>query len=466
MKKFRLLFATVAAVVFLSCLPAASAQTKGVLDLTNCPNGGIQVTLLDIFFVASSSTNRGCVNTGAATNLNTGLGKISGGLTGEILNLNVSVCGIFTQPGCVVPDFIRFASQPNLHFDLSLIGPGPATANCTTSYDQFQSPCGVFTANPAAGLPYDSPFYLLQTTTGLAINLPLFGQVREGTTVVASFIGTLSTQEVGTTAAAFQRKILTAGLQQSTFNLSIVVTPVPKINAGGVVNAASNQGTAIAPGEIVTIYGTDLSPVTSGLQLIPPGLVSPFGAGTQVLFGTTPANAVAAPIIYTSPTQISVVVPYGVASTGTAVTILQSLVVASAPALVPVVPTAPGIFTTSGSGTGQINAINQDFKPNNAANPAAKGSVVVFYATGEGVTTPAGVDGKPTSVATRPVGAVSVTVGGVAATSVALEAPGAVAGVLQVNVTIPAGAPSGAAVPVVLTVGAASSPAGTTIAIQ
>jgi uncharacterized protein (TIGR03437 family) len=470
MKKFRLLFATVAAVVFLSCLPAASAQTttgtRGVLDLTNCPNGGIQVTLLDIFFVASSSTNRGCVNTGAATNLNTGLGKISGGLTGEILNLNVSVCGIFTIPGCVVPDFIRFASQPNLHFDLSLIGPGPATANCTTSFDQFQSPCGVFTANPAAGLPYDSPFYLLQTTTGLAINLPLFGQVRENNTVVASFIGTLSTQEVGTTAAAFQKKILTAGLQQSTFNLSLIVTPVPKINAGGVVNAASNQGTAIAPGEIVTIYGTDLSPVTSGLQLIPPGLVSPFGAGTQVLFGTTPANAVAAPIIYTSPTQISVVVPYGVASTGTAVTILQSLVVASAPALVPVVATAPGIFTTSGSGTGQINAINQDFKPNNAANPAAKGSVVVFYATGEGITTPAGVDGKPTSVATRPVANVSVTVGGVAATSVALEAPGAVAGVLQVNVTIPAGAPSGAAVPVVLTVGAASSPAGTTLAIQ
>jgi len=461
MKNFRSLFTALAAIAFFSFVPSASAQTKGVLDLTNCAGGGIQVTLTDIFFVATSSTNRGCVVTGAATNLTTGAAKVAGNVTGEILNLNVTVCGIFTIPGCVVQDFIRFASQPNLHFDLSLIGPGPNKANCSASYDPFQASCGVFVAAPP-GLPYDSPFYLLATTTGTAINLPIFGQVREGATVVGSFIGTLSTQEVGTTPAAFQRKILTGGMQQSTFNLSLVVTPTPVIRAGGIVNAASNQGTTVSPGELVTIYGTDLSPVSSGLQLLPNGAVSPLGAGTAVLFDGVPA-----PLIYTSPTQISAVAPYAV-TTSTRVQVLQSWVVSSNVITVPVAATAPGIFTATGSGTGQISLINQDGRANTAANPAAKGTVVTFFATGEGVTNPAGRDGVPTSltVLTRPVAPVSVTIGGVAATAVAVEAPGVVAGVLQVNVTIPAGAASGAAVPVVLTVGAAQSQAGATIAIQ
>jgi len=432
-----LLFAAVAAVVFLSCLPAASAQTQGVLDLSGCGGGGIQVTLSVVNFVANSlDANHGCAITGAATNLTTGLGKVAGNVTGDILNLNVTNCAFFTTPGCVVPDFIHFASLTNLHFDLSLIGPGPASSGCTNSFDPDHPNCGVFTA-AQANLAHDSPFVLIATTTGTSASLPLFGQVREGTTITGSFIGTLTTQEVGTSTAAFQQKILTGGLQASTYSLSIKVIPVPVINAGGVVNSASNQGTTISPGELVTIYGTNLSPVSSGLQLlpIPPnGVVSPFGAGTAVLFNTTPA-----PLIYTSPTQVSAVVPYGVTGT-VGVTVLQSLVVASNTVPVTVAATAPGIFTT-GSGTGQINAVNQDGKPNGAANPAAKGTIVTFFATGEGVTTPPGADGVPTSLTNppKPTANVTVTIGGVTASAVALEAPGVVNGVLQINATIPAG---------------------------
>jgi uncharacterized protein (TIGR03437 family) len=84
------------------------------------------------------------------------------------------------------------------------------------------------------------------------------------------------------------------------------------------------------------------------------------------------------------------------------------------------------------------------------------------------VTTPGGKDGVPTSLTAppKPVAAVSVTIGGVTATSAAVEAPGAVAGVLQVNVTVPTTAASGAAVPVVLTIGGVASPSGTTMAVQ
>ena len=113
--------------------------------------------------------------------------------------------------------------------------------------------------------------------------------------------------------------------------------------------------------------------------------------------------------------------------------------------------------------------VNQDGKTNSATAAAAKGSTVTFYATGEGQTTPAGVNGKPATgaVIPKPVAAVSVTIGGAAATiSYASGAPGAVDGLMQVNAVVPAGAASGAAVPVVLTVGTASSPAGTTMAVR
>jgi hypothetical protein len=436
--KLRLLFTAAAVVGFLSCLPAASAQTHGVLDLTACGGGGIQVTLTDIFFVTTSSANRGCAVTGAATNLvTTTLGTVGPNLAGEVLNLNVTVCGIFTMPGCVVPDFIRLTSQPNLHFDLSLIGPGPHSATCSSNYDPYEAPCGVFLAAPPQ-LPYDSPFFLLPTTTGLSINLPLFGQVRENDTVVGSFNGTLSTQEVGISAAGFQKLILTGGKQQSTYALSLVVTPVPSIASGGIVNAGSNQGTDVAPGEIVTIYGSNLSPVSTPLQLLPNGKVSTLGAGTAVLFDGIPA-----PLIYASPTQVSAVAPYEVTS-ATKVQVLQSLVVSSNVVSEPVAATAPGIFTVSGAGTGQI------------------------YVTGEGVTSPAGVDGVPTSLTApgKPVANVTVTIGGVTATAVAVEAPGVVAGVLQVNATVPTTAASGAADPVVVTIGGVQAQSGVTMAVQ
>ena len=45
-------------------------------------------------------------------------------------------------------------------------------------------------------------------------------------------------------------------------------------------------------------------------------------------------------------------------------------------------------------------------------------------------------------------------------------APGFVAGVFQVNVVVPLDAPAGAAVPIQVTVGEASSPVGTTLAVK
>ncbi len=67
----------------------------------------------------------------------------------------------------------------------------------------------------------------------------------------------------------------------------------------------------------------------------------------------------------------------------------------SAPITVAVASSAPGLFTLDSTGKGQAAAVNSNGSINAASNPAPIGSILSFYATGEGQTTPSGVDGKP-----------------------------------------------------------------------
>jgi len=127
---------------------------------------------------------------------------------------------------------------------------------------------------------------------------------------------------------------------------------------------------------------------------------------------------------------------------------------------------APGLFTADGSGHGQAASVNQDGTQNSTAFPAAAGQVLSLYGTGEGQTTPAGVDGKVgVAPLPQPIAPVMVTIGGVAAeVRYAGGAPAQVAGVLQLNVVVPKGV-SGT-VPVVLTVAGVPSQAGVTVAVR
>jgi uncharacterized protein (TIGR03437 family) len=134
----------------------------------------------------------------------------------------------------------------------------------------------------------------------------------------------------------------------------------------------------------------------------------------------------------------------------------------SAPFTVAVAPSAPSLFTVNGTGAGQAAAINADGTINSASNPVQVGNYISLYATGEGQTTPPGVDGK---LATPPLPTpnlpVSVTVGGLPAiVQYKGGGPGEEAGLMQVNVQIPDGVQPGGYVPVVLTVGDASTTPG------
>jgi uncharacterized protein (TIGR03437 family) len=129
---------------------------------------------------------------------------------------------------------------------------------------------------------------------------------------------------------------------------------------------------------------------------------------------------------------------------------------------------APGIFTLDGSGQSQASMANEDHSFNTPQSPADKGSIVTFYVTGEGQTSPLGEDGKLAVVPLpEPVLPVSVTIGGIEAhLTYRGAAPDMVAGVMQVNAQVPFNAPTGTAVPLVVKVGDVSSGAGVTMAVR
>ena len=238
-------------------------------------------------------------------------------------------------------------------------------------------------------------------------------------------------------------------------------SPAPIVIA--IANAASDIAGPIAPGEIVTVYGSGLGPTQlASLSALTNGVVATQLAGTQVLFNGTPA-----PILYTWGSAVSAIVPYEITGTSAQVTVTY-LNQTSAAIAVPVASAAPGIFVLDflPPGEGQVLAVNPGGSINSKGNPAPIGSVVTLYATGEGQTSPSGIDGKvAASPAPQPILPVTVTIGGQTIKPLyAGGAPGELAGVMQINVRIPTGIQSGV-VPISLQVGSASSQTGVTIAV-
>ena len=229
-----------------------------------------------------------------------------------------------------------------------------------------------------------------------------------------------------------------------------------------VTHAASYSQAAVAPGEVVAIFGSNLGPATpAGLQLDASGAVATTLAGSRVLF-----DGVASAMIFASAGQIDAVVPFGVTAGGVQAQVqYQDLV--SAPFPVTVVPAVSGIFSADASGAGQAIVLNQDGTLNSPVSPAAPGSVITLWATGAGQLSPAGIDGAvDTGNLPRPVLLVLAQIGGRSADVLyAGGAPGIVEGVIQVNLRIPLASQTGAAVPLVLRVGNSASQLNITLAI-
>jgi uncharacterized protein (TIGR03437 family) len=284
---------------------------------------------------------------------------------------------------------------------------------------------------------------------------------------------TVSVDPMGLTPGSYQGGILVTGVGGTTGSATIAVTltvvaPFPTI--AGLANAASGYSGSVSPGELISIYGTQLGPSTPALtQLDSSGkFVATTLGGVQVF-----VNGYPAPVTYASSAQVNAVVPYEVSSlksVGIWVTYLKQ---ESNSITLPLTATAPGVFTLNATGSGQGLILNNaDFSLNGPAKPAAPGSWVVVYVTGEGQTLPSGTTGLVTVAQAVPpytpgplLTVVPRVDGQVAYFNFAGEAPGFISGVMQVNVQIPANARSGD-LPITVAVGGNVSQSGVTVRVQ
>ena len=273
--------------------------------------------------------------------------------------------------------------------------------------------------------------------------------------------GGISYHLLANTSAARSGSIHVGAL---TYTVTQQPPAAPPVVLTSVNSAASYSADAVSPGEIVTLFGSGMGPTPIVTLQVAAGTVTNTLAGTQVLF-----DGVAAPMIYTLAGQVSAVVPYGVAGKSSTQVQVQYQSQTSNTVAVPVQATHPAIFSLDATGIGPGAILNQDNSINSSANAAARGSIVQIFATGGGVTSPASLDGAVTAglFPLAQAQTTTVTIGGVPATvEFAGAAPGAVAGLTQINVQVPAGVSPGIALPVVVKIGNFTSNSAVTIAVK
>jgi uncharacterized protein (TIGR03437 family) len=211
----------------------------------------------------------------------------------------------------------------------------------------------------------------------------------------------------------------------------------PFISSAGVTNGASFQ-TGIAPGGIVTIFGSNLG-ASSGQVLTASG-----GTWSTSLSGITVTMDGAAVPVYrvlnlNGQEQLSVQAPFSLNGKSTTQVAVSNAAGTSPAVSVPVLGAQPGIFILDGASNGAVHA---DGSIVTSANPASHGETVVLYLTGLGPVSSAPQPGQPASLTTLSNALVSpqVSIGGFLTTpAFAGLTPGFI-GLYQINVAIPAAA--------------------------
>ena len=198
-----------------------------------------------------------------------------------------------------------------------------------------------------------------------------------------------------------------------------------------IVNAAGFDSGPVAPGSIVSVFGSNLAPRAASSQAVPL---------PEALAGSSlSVNGLPAPILYASPTQLNAQIPYE-ASPGPASVIVSADASILPPVQLTIQTYAPGLFV---AGPNRAVVQNQDGTTNGPHLPAAPGTVVTAYLTGQGplnVPIPTGA-AAPSNPPIGVIAPVSAQVGGQnAEATFAGMAPGMV-GVFQVNLRIPTLAP-------------------------
>jgi uncharacterized protein (TIGR03437 family) len=281
--------------------------------------------------------------------------------------------------------------------------------------------------------------------------------VATGANSTVFIVGTAGPSFAPTQAGPFPAGVV-GGMFLSNFAPNSTAKTYPLVC---IANAASLVTAAIAPGELVALFGNGLGP-QQGVQT-QATLQNPYptqAAGVQVFF-----DGLAAPLLWVQDGQINAVAPWSL-KPGVNTQICVSYESTNTDCLDwPVVQAAPAVFTVDGT---YAAALNQDGTINSPTNRAPVGSIVTVFATGLGPVSPAQADGMvvglplPTNVLTVGVTA-SYTIGIPSGVPVnvpfkvqyAGPAPYQVAGVSQINFQVEPYVSYGA---IYLSIGTVNSP--------
>ncbi len=236
------------------------------------------------------------------------------------------------------------------------------------------------------------------------------------------------------------------GGPSDAFTLKYVFGPIlPAVSTNGVVNAASFAGgAAVAPGSIISIFGSSFTkiPVAASSTPLPVNLA---GVGVTI-------NGIAAPLFYVGPNQINAQVPYEV-QPGTASVVVTGIAGASMSTTITVAKASPGIFLNGAHAV----VINQDGTLNTTANPAHTGSIVTVYLNGLGALDHPVQTGDVASsvVLSRASQSYFATINGQTAMVMYLGLTPGFVGLAQANIVVPPGVTGD--VPLFINVGGAPS---------
>jgi uncharacterized protein (TIGR03437 family) len=225
--------------------------------------------------------------------------------------------------------------------------------------------------------------------------------------------------------------VLNKGSDIATLTGAIVVSPPQVVNAG------SYLGGAVSPGEVISFFGSRVGPPLPAYgRFDATGALDSDVGGVSVLF-----DGIAAPVFYAGQNQMNVQVPYEVATRESTTMIAAFAGQVRGIFTIPVKASHPGICAVT----------NADGSLPGPQSPAAVGGPVVIWGTGAGIPGRPAKTGMP-SPSNATVQAM-VTIGGISATPLyAGLTPGGV-GLMQVNVRIPPGSPSGDGIPLKVRIG-------------
>ena len=202
------------------------------------------------------------------------------------------------------------------------------------------------------------------------------------------------------------------------------------------------RGQVVAPGEVVSLVGNGIGPPTGVVyQPSPIGGAPRVLGGVQVLFG-----GIQAPIIYAQSNQVNAFVPVELAGQTSATVTVQYQNVVVGTFTQQLAAFDPAIFRANPGFSSQAAALNQDFTVNGPSHPAPAGSYVSIWATGLGpLTSPCSDGNLNVNAAVYLASGYSTVINGQSSINVPYSgaAPLLLCGVMQMNIQIPIGTPSG-----------------------